>query len=289
MTALAFVALAAIWGLSFIFIRIAAPEFGAVLSAELRVGIAWLCLWVVSILTLGPAQCFERPRFEPRLLLLGLVNSAIPFALYGAASLYLTAGYLAILNALVPLWGGIIASVWLGHSFRWSLVGAVVLAATGIAMLVNLGPLEVSPQTLLGGLACAGATFCYALAAQWTRRWFADASPLLVARSTLGYATLALLPFSVPDLVTANPSAAGWFSVFMLGALGSGLAYLLYFWLLRRLGAVRASSVTFLIPGFGLIWGAVFLDETITPIVLTGLALVVISSLLVQRAAGQED
>jgi drug/metabolite transporter (DMT)-like permease len=105
----------------------------------------------------------------------------------------------------------------------------------------------------------------------------------------LGYATLALLPFSVPDLVTANPSAAGWFSVFMLGALGSGLAYLLYFWLLRRLGAVRASSVTFLIPGFGLIWGAVFLDETITPIVLTGLALVVISSLLVQRAAGQED
>jgi drug/metabolite transporter (DMT)-like permease len=75
----------------------------------------------------------------------------------------------------------------------------------------------------------------------------------------------------------------------MLGALGSGLAYLLYFWLLRRLGAVRASSVTFLIPGFGLIWGAVFLDETITPIVLTGLALVVISSLLVQRAAGQED
>ena len=208
-TGLAFVALAAIWGSSFLFIRIAAPEFGAILSAELRVAIAWACLWIVSIFTLGPSQCFQRPRFEPRLLVLGLINSAIPFALYGAASFYLSAGYLAILNALVPLWGGLIASVWLGQPFRWSLVMAVLIAATGITMLVNLGPAEANMQTVLGGLACAGATFCYALAAQCTRRWFAEVSPLRVARSTLGYATLALLPFSIPDIAVATPSAAG--------------------------------------------------------------------------------
>lgn len=284
-TGLAFVALAAIWGSSFLFIRIAAPEFGAILSAELRVAIAWACLWIVSIVTLGPSQCFQRPRFEPRLLVLGLINSAIPFALYGAASFYLSAGYLAILNALVPLWGGLIASVWLGQPFRWSLLMAVLIAATGITMLVNLGPAEANMQTVLGGLACAGATFCYALAAQCTRRWFAEVSPLRVARSTLGYATLALLPFSIPDIAVATPSAAGWFSIFMLGMLGSGLAYLLYFWLLRELGAVRASSVTFLIPGFGLIWGAIFLDEVITLTVLAGLGLVIFSSLLVQRSA----
>lgn len=282
---LAFVALAAIWGSSFLFIRIAAPEFGAILSAELRVAIAWACLWLVSIFMLGPRQCFQRPRFEPRLLVLGLTNSAIPFALYGAASFYLSAGYLAILNALVPLWGGLIASVWLGQPFRWSLVMAVVIAAAGITMLVNLGPLETSIQTVLGGLACAAATFCYALAAQWTRRWFADVSPIRVARSTLGYASLALLPFSIPDMAVATPSMAGWVSIFMLGMLGSGLAYLLYFWLLRELGPVRASSVTFLIPGFGLLWGAIFLDEVITPTVLAGLGLVVFSSLLVQRSA----
>jgi drug/metabolite transporter (DMT)-like permease len=273
-TGLAFVALAAIWGSSFLFIRIAAPEFGAILSAELRVAIAWACLWIVSIFTLGPSQCFQRPRFEPRLLVLGLINSAIPFALYGAASFYLSAGYLAILNALVPLWGGLIASVWLGQPFRWSLVMAVLIAATGITMLVNLGPAEANMQTVLGGLA-----------AQCTRRWFAEVSPLRVARSTLGYATLALLPFSIPDIAVATPSAAGWFSIFMLGMLGSGLAYLLYFWLLRELGAVRASSVTFLIPGFGLIWGAIFLDEVITLTVLAGLGLVIFSSLLVQRSA----
>jgi len=284
-TGLAFVALAAIWGSSFLFIRIAAPEFGAILSAELRVVIAWACLWLVSIFMLGPRQCFQRPRFEPRLLVLGLTNSAIPFALYGAASFYLSAGYLAILNALVPLWGGLIASVWLGQPFCWSLVMAVVIAATGITMLVNLGPLETSMQTVLGGLACAAATFCYALAAQWTRRWFADVSPIRVARSTLGYASLALLPFSIPDIAVAMPSMAGWVSIFMLGMLGSGLAYLLYFWLLRELGPVRASSVTFLIPGFGLLWGAIFLDEVITPTVLAGLGLVVFSSLLVQRSA----
>jgi drug/metabolite transporter (DMT)-like permease len=283
-TGLAFVALAAIWGSSFLFIRIAAPEFGAVLSAELRVGIAWVCLWVVSLFTLGSAQCFQRPRLEPRVLVLGLTNSAIPFALYGAASFHLSAGYLAILNALVPLWAGLIASVWLGQPFRWSLVLAVALAATGIAMLVNLGPVEASLQTVWAGLACAAATFCYALAAQWTRRWFADTSPLRVARSTLGYATLALLPFAIPDLLTAQPSAAGWFSVFMLGLLGSGLAYLLYFWLLRELCPVRAVSVTFLIPGFGILWGAVFLDEVITLSVIAGLGLVVLSSLLVQRS-----
>ena len=293
--AAAFVSLAALWGSSFLFMRLAVPDFGPILAAELRVGIAWI---ILSLLVgAGVFRRFVRTPEEQttgsssatpalvwwQMAIVGLTNSALPFALYGFAALSLPAGYLAILNSLVPLWGALLASIFLGQSVRWTLVAGVLLAGLGISLLVRLGPVAVNTQTLLAGIACAGATFCYAIAGQLTRRWLAQVSAVHSARATLGYATLWILPFITSDLAGATPTPVGWGAVLALGVVSSAFAYLLFFWLLKQIGPVRASSVTFLIPGFGVLWGAIFLGEPLSLHVFAGLALVVVASVLVQR------
>ncbi|MFM1880008.1 MAG: hypothetical protein RLZZ344_242 [Pseudomonadota bacterium] len=292
---LAFVGLAALWGSSFLFLRLAVPDFGPVLAAELRVGIAWIILSLLvgagvfrrylrlrTASGAGPEMVNTLPPWW-QMALVGLTNSALPFALYGFAAISLPAGYLAILNSLVPLWGALLGSMFLGQSVRWTLLAGVLLAGLGISLLVQLGPVAVTGQTLLAGLACAGATLCYAIAGQLTRRWLSHLSAVHSARSTLGYASLWILPFIAPDASAATPTAVGWGAVLALGMVSSALAYLLFFWLLKQIGPVRASSVTFLIPGFGVLWGALFLGEPLSLNVLVGLTLVVFASLLVQR------
>lgn len=291
----AFLSLAALWGSSFLFLRLAVPDFGPILAAELRVGIAWIILsllvgagvfhrYVRAKVQQIPASSSAAPVLVWwQMAIVGLTNSALPFALYGFAALSLPAGYLAILNSLVPLWGALLASIFLGQSVRWTLVAGVLLAGLGISLLVRLGPVEVNTQVLLAGLACAGATLCYAIAGQLTRRWLSHVSAVHSARATLGYATLWILPFITPDVAAATPTPVGWGAVLALGVVSSALAYLLFFWLMKQIGPVRASSVTFLIPGFGVLWGAIFLGEPLSLHVLAGLALVVVASLLVQR------
>ncbi len=284
--AFAFVTLAALWGASFLFLRLAVPEFGPVLSAELRVGIAWAALSVMSLVSMvGRRTAQQSPLTVTwwKMALVGLTNSALPFALYGFAALSLPAGYLAILNSLVPLWGGLLAAVFLGQPLRWTLFAAVALAGLGISQMVRLGPVPVDQQTLLAALACAAATLCYAIAGQLTRIWLTGITAIRSARTTLGYASLGILPFIGPDLQQASPTPVGWGAVLALGLVSSALAYLLFFWLLKQMGPVRASSVTFLIPGFGVIWGALFLGESLGAPVLLGLGFVVVASLLVQR------
>jgi drug/metabolite transporter (DMT)-like permease len=293
--AAAFVSLAALWGSSFLFLRLAVPDFGPILAAELRVGIAWI---ILSLLVgAGVFQRYVRAKVQqttataaatPALIwwqmaIVGLTNSALPFALYGFAALSLPAGYLAILNSLAPLWGALLASIFLGQAVRWTLVAGVLLAGLGISLLVRLGPVQVDTQTMLAGLACAGATLCYAIAGQLTRRWLSHVSAVHSARATLGYATLWILPFVASDFSGATPTPVGWGAVLALGIVSSALAYLLFFWLLKQIGPVRASSVTFLIPGFGVLWGALFLGEPLSLHVFAGLGLVVVASLLVQR------
>jgi len=293
--AAAFVSLAALWGSSFLFLRLAVPDFGPILAAELRVGIAWIILsllvgagvfrrYIREKLQQTPAPSSSAPPLVWwQMAIVGLTNSALPFALYGFAALSLPAGYLAILNALAPLWGALLASIFLGQSVRWTLVAGVLLAGLGISLLMRLGPVEVNTQTLLAGLACAGATFFYAIAGQLTRRWLSQVSAVHSARATLGYATLWILPFIASDVAAATPTPVAWGAVLALGIASSALAYLIFFWLLKQIGPVRASSVTFLIPGFGVLWGALFLGEPLSLHVFAGLALVVVASLLVQR------
>lgn len=279
-----FVALAAIWGASFLFLRVAAPAFGAGLAAELRVGIAFLALallaWVWPAIRHRGGQL---PAHVARwhFWVVGALNSAVPFALYGLAALSLPAGYLAILNALVPLWGGLLAAVFLGEALRLRLVLGVVFAALGVSLLVQLGPVAVNAQTLLAAAACAGATFCYAVAGMLTKRWLSEVNAFESALRSLGPASVLLLPIALVEAPHAQPTAMAWWSVAALGLLCSAVAYLLFFRLIRAVGPIKATSVTFLIPGFGVFWGFVFLGEPLTLGMGLGLLLVIAASALV--------
>ncbi len=280
-----FVLLGALWGASFLFLRIAAPDFGAALSAELRVGLAWLALWaLVQVWPWAKAQSALRGGVGWRVYaLIGLLNSALPFALYGLAALVLPAGYMAILNALVPLWGGLLAIRFLNEPLRPKLIIGVALAATGVSLMVQLGPLDLTPKVLLGVLACMGATLCYAIAGILTKRLLSHASGYANAQHSLFFATCWLLPFGLWQAPAAQPTTASWLSVLALALASTSLAYLIFFRLIRDLGPIRATSVTFLIPAFGVLWGVIFLGEPLTVGMLMGFGLVLSASILVLK------
>jgi drug/metabolite transporter (DMT)-like permease len=217
------------------------------------------------------------------LLVVGALNSAIPFALFSFAALSITAGLSSIVNATTPLWTAIVAFVWLRQGLtRWRVLGLVVGFA-GVAFLA-WDKASFKPGADHTGfwavVACAAATLCYGIAANATKRFLAGASPLAVATgSQLSAAVLLTLP-AVALWPSTAPSGTAWAAAFALAALCTAVAYILYFRLMSRVGPTNAVSVTFLIPLFAILWGALFLSEAITAqmvigggIVLVGIAL----------------
>jgi drug/metabolite transporter (DMT)-like permease len=262
--------LAALWGASFLFMRIAAPAFGPLALAEVRVAIAavFLGVWLAAR---GELHAL---RAQPaRLAVLGLLGSALPFALLAYAMLHLSAGYAAFLNATVPLWTALIAWLWLGDSIRprqWLGLG---IGLAGVAILVSGRPGAAETAgagPALAIVAAVLATGAYGLAANYTRKHLTTTAPLvLAAGSQIGAALVLLAPAAATWPVTAPPPLA-WASAIALGIACTGFAFLLYFRLLTRIGAVRASAVTFLIPLFGTLWGALLLGEQPSPQMLIG-------------------
>ena len=165
---LRFVALAALWGGSFLFMRIAAPVWGAVPTAFGRVvlGAAGL-LALLALVRL-------RPAFQGKLgaaLLLGVFNSGIPFLMFALAARVLPAGYSAILNATTPLMAVVIGALAFGERITWARVGGVLLGMAGVAVLAQAGPVALTMPVLGGMAACLVATACYGLSGLLTRRW----------------------------------------------------------------------------------------------------------------------
>lgn len=267
------VLLAALWGGSFLFMRIAVPEFGAMATMALRVGIGALVLWPLMAWRHGHQPLREQP---VHLLVCGLLNSALPFVLFGFAMHTLTAGYSALINATAPLWGAVVAALWLKDrpSGRQSL-------GLGIAFMGVLG-LVASRGGLVGGqgewraIALALlATLSYGIAGSFNKRYLLSTPPLVVAAGTqIGASMLLVLPALLAWPVQAI-SVRAWLSVLALGVLCTGVAYILFFRLMARLGPARAMSVTFLVPIFGVLWGFLLLDEALTwPMLLAGAVVV---------------
>lgn len=257
--------LAAIWGASFMFMRLAAPEFGAWPLAALRVGGAALML--VPLVWLAGHLGALRQHWRA-IAVVGCLNSAVPFVLYNVASLSITAGLAAILNATTPLWGALIAWALLGdRPDRWRAVGLAV----GFAGVVWLAWDEADftgssgrPATGWAVLACLGATFCYGLAANLTQRHLTQAPPLANAAGSQVASTAALAAPAAVTWPAAAPAAPAWAAAAALALVCSGVAYLLYFRLLASMGPARAITVTYLIPVFAALWGALFLGEGLT-------------------------
>jgi len=268
--------LAAMWGGSFLFIRVSAPVLGPVVLGEARVGLATAALLLYAVLSR------RRPALRARwksYLLLGLLNAAIPFVLIAVAELHLTAALAAILNATTPLFGAVVAAIWLGEPFTRVKSVGLVLGVAGVAVLVGWSPLRFDGPTVVAIGASLLAALSYGVAGAYARRAFKGEQPLNLAIGQQAAATLLLLPLAVPSTVgralVISPVVA--FSVITLALLCTAVAYILYFALIASVGPTKTLSVTLLVPLFGVLWGALFLHETVSSSTVLGMAIILSS------------
>jgi len=270
------VLLAALWGASFLFMRVGAPEFGPIALAAVRVGLASVML--IPLLA-SRGQLAELRTHWKSLLLVGALNSAIPFVLFTFAALSITAGLSSIVNATTPLWTAVVGFVWLRQGLTPLRVLGLVIGFAGVAFLAwdkaSFKP-GADHSGLWAVLACACATLCYGIAANATKRTLVGASPLAVATGSQLAAALMLALPAAWLWPAALPGAVAWGAVLALATLCTALAYVLYFRLMSRVGPTNAVSVTFLIPLFAMLWGALFLGEAVTAQMVAGGAIVLV-------------
>ncbi|MGV0087095.1 DMT family transporter (plasmid) [Rahnella aceris] len=260
--------LAAIWGGSFLFMRVAAPAFGAINTAFLRVLFGFVGLVVILAVLRTPRD--YQHKFG-RSLLLGVINSGLPFLMYCLAARWLPAGYSAILNATTPLMGVVLGGLFFHETVTLKKALGVLTGLFGITLLTTTGSAESVPQLLAGVIACLVATGCYAVAGFLTRRWISERGgldPKLVATGSQLGATLFLLPFFLYTSATEAPVTWAqplvWLCVLAVGFICTAWAYILYFRLIADIGPLRSMTVTFLIPPFGILWGYLLLNEKLS-------------------------
>lgn len=272
--------LAALWGASFLFMRITAPEFGPLPVAGLRVSGAALVL--LPLLALGGHLRALATHWKP-LLVVGVTTSAFPFALYAYAALTLNAGLASVFNAATPLFGALIAWLWLNDRLdRCRVIGLFIgfLGVFGLAYaksgFATQG--EASAAPAVG--ACILATLSYGFSANFTKRFLTGVPPMAVAAGSQMYAALVLLVPTAVYWPATTPSATAWLSVVALAVASTGLAYILYFRMIANVGPARAITVTFLVPAFAVAWGALFLAETLTVPMVAGCATILLGTAL---------
>jgi drug/metabolite transporter (DMT)-like permease len=270
--------LSAIWGSSFIFIRLAAPALGPVPLVELRVLLAGLTLLAYARMTRQTLEFRERWR---QYLVIGAVGSSIPFVLISTAELRLSASLAAILNATSPLFGAIVAAVWIKDPLTRRKVVGLAIGFLGVAILAGWSHLGLSTAVLLSVGASLLAALCYGLSSVYTKAEVENAPPLGMAAGSQLFAGLVLLPITPFALPAASPPRGALLAAVTLGFLCTAVAYLIYFTLIVNIGPVRALTVTFLVPIFGVLWGRLFLGEPITAGTVTACAIILAGTALV--------
>ncbi|MFG6095632.1 DMT family transporter [Leptolyngbyaceae cyanobacterium CCMR0082] len=267
--------LAALWGGSFLFMRIAAPVLGPVWLIEFRVLLAGLVL--LPVLARLRLMGTMRRQLMP-LLIVGCLNSAIPFLLLAFASVSLPAGFTSILNGTAPLFGTVVASVWLSERLTPSRKVGFVLGFIGVVILVGWKAVDTTPSFLVAVVAALSAALMYAIAAPYIKKNLAGVPSLVVTTgSQLGAALVIIpaLPFTIPQQV---PSAGVALAVLALAVLSTAFAYILYFRLIQNIGSTKALTVTYLIPMFAMLWGAIVLQEAVTSSMILGCGLVLLGT-----------
>ncbi|MDT0595287.1 DMT family transporter [Glaciecola petra] len=270
--------LGAIWGSSFILMKWAVPEFGVFALVEVRaIGATLLLLPIVYV----RKQHKDMFSYWQQLFIVGLLNTAVPFCLFNYAIEHVEAGLAAILNATAPMFGIIIAYLYLKETIgKWGLVG-VLLGFFGVILIsVEQTSVPSSNSTILNNnsvladivpiLALLLATLCYGIAAVYLKSKLGHIKPFAIAAGSQLYSSLMLLPFALFTLPSSMPSMSAIASALFLAFVCTGLAYVLYFDLIAKIGASRAITVGYLVPLFAIIWAYMILDETLSTQVLIG-------------------
>lgn len=273
--------LGALWGAAFLFMRLGAHEFGPTALVFVRVATAGALLLP---LLAWRGELHALRRHWARIAFVGLINSAFPFLLFTSAALVLGAGLMAVFNATAPIWGALIGALWLGERLgasRWLGLAIGVVGVVGLAWgKADFKPGDHGISPAVGIAACVGAAVLYGLAANFTRKYLAGIPAMALATgSQLGAAAALLLP-ALWTWPAQTPSATAWIAAAALAVACTALAYVLYFRLIAHTGATNAISVTFLIPGFAMLWGWLFIGEQPTLNMLAGCAVILLGTAL---------
>jgi drug/metabolite transporter (DMT)-like permease len=271
--------LAILWSLQYLFLRVAVPVFGAEPAAAARalLSAAFLVPWVLFFarLRIGPIEHWRD------YLAVGVVNNVLPFVCISYAALKLPASYMAIMNGLVPLWTAVIAAPVLGERLGIFRVAGFVLGIAGVALIVNLGPVELNAGILLGAAAAVAGTALWGWAAVMIKQRYGRIAPMALAAGSAAFAGLIMTP-----LLAGTPAPSAWTleAAAALAALGlfcAGVAYLPFFTLVRDIGPSRTLTVGLTVPALGTLWGWLLLGEAVTWSMVAGTALVLVALALV--------
>jgi drug/metabolite transporter (DMT)-like permease len=273
--------LATLWSLQFLFLRLAVPVFGTAPVAEARALFAALFLlpWVVW---------FARQRLAPLenwkdYLTIGLANNVLPFFCFNLAAIVLPAGYLAIINGLVPLWTAVFAAWILGEPLGARRVAGFALGIAGVALIVNLGPVEMNARVFLAALASVTGAALWGWAGVLIKQRTGRLPPMSIAAGSVAFSAVMMAPLwaLTPPPSTWTPEATA--AAIAVGLFCTGLAYLPFFTLIRDIGPSRTLTVGLAVPVLGILWGWLILDEAVTLSMLAGAALVLAALALVLR------
>ncbi len=270
--------LAAIWGGSFIFMRVLAPVLGPVVTADLRVLIAGIALVIY----------FHAIRFDAEwrtywktYLFIGAFNSALPFFLFSFAALHIPASYSVILNSTSPLFSAIFAAFWLGERLTPVKILGLFVGALGVALVVKIGVVATDSMFFWSVSACVLAAICYGFTATYIKKFGGAIKPMAIAGGSQLMAGLLLIPAIPLAPIRGTVTLGVVVGVIVFALVCSAIAYLLYYRLIADLGPTGALTVTFLMPVFGMFWGAIILGESITLPMIAGAAMIILGTGLV--------
>jgi drug/metabolite transporter (DMT)-like permease len=276
-TLLQLIALSALWGASFLFIRIASPVLGPAVLAGLRIGLA--------ALTLACIMLFLRQRWPwahwRELLWIGVLSVALPFMLYAWAALHIPAGYSALLNTTAVVFG-CLAGAWLKvDALTPRKIIGCLLGFAGVALVVRLGPITPSPTVIMAALACTGAAMCYGLSNPLMKRAVTHIEPVAIAAGIHLWSVVLVAPAALWSLPQARFTPTALAAAAVMGVVTSALAYWVHLRIMRKVSATAAMTPAFMIPLFGVAWGHLFLGEPVSIGMLAGAALVLLATALV--------
>ena len=262
--------LGAVWGSAFMFIKIATPELGPIALVNIRLAVAGL-IFIPFLLQQKYLKHFRNNLNN--ILVLSVINTALPFSLFAYASLESSSNMLSILNGTTAIMAVVISTIWLKIKLNFFQIMGVFIGLFGIVVLANPDNVYISMKATFF---CLSAAFCYALSANYIQKFAYKTNTIVLIGWSLVIASVLLLPITFFNLPSQFPSNNVIFSILWLGVISTGVAFLGYVRLIEKVGAVKTATVAYFIPVFGVVWGYVFLGEPITLQILIGMILILI-------------
>lgn len=270
--------LSAIWGGSFIFMRVLAPVFGAVGTANIR-----LLVGAIFLLTLYRLIRYKIhwKRDWKLFLVIGIINSALPFTFFSFAALHIPASISVVINSMTPMFGALFEKIILKGKLTLKKLLGLIIGTVGVIIISGSKTLSGTRESYVAILACLAATFCYGLAGALVKKYGKQVEAKAMAGGSQLFAGLVLLPFLATSGLTAPLTADIILTVVIFGVLCSAIAYLIYYHLINTAGPTIALSVTFLMPVFGILWSKLILGEVITAQMILGGFIILIGIYLI--------